>query len=149
MLGIVRHGRAGPEGGRIMRITLPLMVLVGVGALGAGCPPNPTPTPGTDASAADVAPPTPTPGMDSAPPPVVDASPPPPSNVCAQACAAMVAAGCAQAADCANVLSLVAANRTNRNPKTGNALACADLTGVKSAADVQANGWACSVPAKH
>jgi len=60
----------------------------------------------------------------------------------------MNAMGCAQQADCGKVLGLVSSGRTNRNPKTGNPLSCTDLLGVKSAADVTANGWTCGSSSK-
>jgi hypothetical protein len=60
----------------------------------------------------------------------------------------MNAVGCVQQADCVKVLGLVQSNRTNRNPKTGNALTCSGLVSVKSSADVTANGWTCGGASK-
>lgn len=128
---------------RKLILALPLFVLPLVGLV--GCP-NPQPVPPTPD--ADAAPSPPTPSADSAPNPVVvDASPP--ADPCTQACATMNAVGCAQQPDCAKVLSLTQNNRISRNPKTGNALNCNDLVGVKSPADVTANGWNCGSAAKH
>ena len=136
-----------------MRAIVPfLAIALSVATMGmAGCP-TPTPTPPSIDAGLDAAPvptpvdvgPVPVPTADSAPAPV----PVPPVDPCTQACSTMTALGCTQAADCPKVLGLVNSNRTNRNPKTGNALTCTDLVGVKSAADVAANGWACIVPAK-
>jgi len=60
----------------------------------------------------------------------------------------MITAGCGQSSDCTKVLGLVQSNRISRNPKTGNPLSCNDLVGVKSSADVTANGWTCVVSNK-
>lgn len=143
-----------------MRTILIFSAICACATLGmAGCPPTPPTPPVVDAGAdaplppppvptADSAP-TPTPPVDAAPPPpVVDASPPPSTDPCTNACNQMNSVGCAQQADCAKVLGLVQANRTNRNPKTSNALTCNDLLAVKSAADVTANGWSCGGAAK-
>jgi hypothetical protein len=105
-----------------------------------GCPPSPPPVPPTpDASDAASLP-------ETAPAPPIDAAPPAPPTACAQACAALQAAGCVVQANCATVLSADTAARRFRNPKTGNALTCADLAVVKTAADVVALGQSCGPP---
>ncbi len=138
-----------------MRTALIATTLFGLSFVGmAGCPPQPAPTPSTDASVIDAAPtpppavvdaspaPIPTPAADSAPPP------PPSTDPCVNACNQMNTVGCTQQPDCAKVLNLVQANRTNRNPKTKNSLTCADLVKVTSSADVKANGWNCAPGSK-
>jgi hypothetical protein len=104
------------------------------------CTPSPTPVvPTPDASdAASQA--------ETAPTPSLDAAPPTPPTACAQACAAMQAAGCVVQANCAAVLAADTAVRRFRNPKTGNALTCAELAAVKTAADVVALGQSCGPP---
>lgn len=73
------------------------------------------------------------------PPPTVDASDAA-TPVCEQACAAMTAAGCPQLRSCAAALG----EALVPNPANGyRPLACADLLGVRSAADVRARGWDC------
>jgi len=94
----------------------------------AACTPSSV-TPSPDASDA---------ALESSP---LDAAP---ADACVQACAAMAAAGCVQPPTCASVLTNVQAKRLKQNPANGNLpLTCADLTGVHSAADVQARGWSC------
>jgi hypothetical protein len=164
MLGTLRHGRPGPEGGCVMRSFVLFSAVCAFATLGmAGCPPTPPTPPGPDAGL-DTAPPpppptptmdsapTPIPPVDAAPAPVVDSgpTPPPPStDPCVNACNQMNAVGCPQQADCAKVLANVQALRTNQNPAKKNApLQCSDLVGVKSSADVKANGWACGATKK-
>ena len=139
-----------------MRSVVLLSVICGVASMGmAGCPPQPPGPPVVDSGVSDVAPPPPPPPpvMDSSPPvptadsaplppPVVDAAPPS-TDPCVNACTQMNSVGCGQQADCAKVLGLVQANRTNRNLKNGKPLTCNDLLGVKSSADVKAIGWNC------
>ncbi len=113
------------------------LLLVVLPAFLLGCPPSPPPVPPTpDASDAAAMP-------ETAPAPPLDAAPPAPPTACAQACSALQAAGCVVQANCAAVLAADMAARRFRNPKTGNALTCADLAVVKTAADVVALGQGC------
>ena len=147
-----------------MRSILFFSVICATACMGmAGCPPTPPNPPTPDSGMSDVSPPPPpvptadsaptppppAPTVDAAPPaPMVDSGPPPSTDPCVNACTQMNSVGCAQQADCGKVLGLVNANRTNRNPKTGNALTCSDLVSVKSSADVTANGWTCGGASK-
>jgi hypothetical protein len=143
--------------------TLILATVIGFGVI--GCPNSPTvtdaapkPVPCTEAKKANFTAPcpqdaTPTPvpvSLDATPKPtpVVDAAPPA-TDSCTQACAKMMAMGCAQSADCAKVLELVQTNKIIRNPKTTNALTCNDLLKAGTSTDVTANGWNCVVSTKH
>jgi len=110
-------------------------VIVPLVALLAACP-QPTPVvPAPDASDASAL------GETTTPPPPPPA--PSPTTPCGKACLAMVGAGCIVQPDCEAVLTQKTAARMLRNAKTGAPLVCADLQGVKTAADLIALGQPC------